>query len=57
MAEIIIFLDTPLHIRRLRIITRFIKQRLGIEKCNYYPTFEMLKKMFKWTNDFEKKEI
>lgn len=55
MAEIIIFLDTPLHIRRLRIITRFIKQKLGIEKCNYNPTFEMLKKMFKWTRDFEKK--
>lgn len=55
MAEIIIFLDTPLHIRRVRIITRFIKQKLGIEKCNYNPTFEMLKKMFKWTSDFEKK--
>lgn len=55
MAEIIIFLDTPLHIRRLRIITRFIKQKLGIEKCNYNPTFEMLKKMFKWTRDFEEK--
>lgn len=55
MAEIIIFLDTPLHIRRVRIITRYIKQKLGIEKCNYNPTFEMLKKMFKWTKDFENK--
>ena len=55
MADKIIFLDTPLYIRRIRIITRFIKQRLGIEKCNYKPTFEMLKMMFKWTNDFEKK--
>ncbi len=43
MADKIIFLDTPLHIRRIRIITRFLKQRFGIEKCNYNPTFKMLK--------------
>lgn len=55
MAEIIIFLDIPLHIRKVRIVTRFIKQKIGIEKCNYNPTFKMLKKMFKWTNDFENK--
>ncbi|WP_460294061.1 P-loop NTPase family protein [Clostridium tertium] len=55
MADKIIFLDTPLHIRRIRIITRFLKQRFGIEKCNYNPTFKMLKNMFKWTNDFEQK--
>ncbi|WP_195266858.1 AAA family ATPase [Clostridium sp. 1001275B_160808_H3] len=55
MADKIIFLDTPLHIRRVRIITRFLKQRFGIEKCNYNPTFEMLKNMYKWTNDFERK--
>lgn len=54
MAETIIFLDTPLIIRKLRIITRFIKQKLGVEKCNYKPTFEMFSLMFKWTNDFEK---
>lgn len=54
MAEIIIFLDTPLRIRKYRIISRFIKQKLGIEKCNYEPTFEMLKLMFKWTYDFER---
>lgn len=55
MAEKIIFLDTPLHIRKVRIITRFIKQKCGIEKCNYEPTFEMVRKMFKWTKDFENK--
>lgn len=25
------------------------------QKCNYNPTFEMLKNMFKWTKDFEGK--
>lgn len=38
----------------MRIITRFIKQIIGREKSNYKPTFEMLKLMFKWTDDFEK---
>ncbi len=55
MADIIIFLDPPLYIRKVRIVTRFIKQKIGVEKCNYEPTFEMLKKMFKWTRDFENK--
>lgn len=49
----IIFMDISLKIRKRRIITRFIKQRLGLEKCNYKPTFEMLRLMFKWTKDFE----
>ncbi len=47
-------MDTSLNIRKLRIITRFIKQIIGIEKCNYKPTFEMLRLMLKWTDDFEK---
>lgn len=54
LTDKIIFLDTPLYKRKLRIITRFIKQKTGREKSNYKPTFEMLKFMFKWTNDFEK---
>lgn len=55
MADIIIFLDTPLYIRKIRIITRFIKQKLRVEKCNYDPTIKMLKNMFKWTESFENK--
>lgn len=54
LADKIIFLDIPLYKRKFRIITRFIKQKIGVEKSNYIPTFEMLKCMFKWTNDFEK---
>ena len=54
LADKIIFLDTPLYKRTFRIITRFIKQKIGVEKSNYKPTFEMLKCMFKWTNDFER---
>ncbi|SET63923.1 Adenylate kinase [Oceanobacillus limi] len=54
MSDTIIFLDPPLWKRRIRILTRFIKQNLGLEKCNYIPNTHMLKMMFKWTRDFER---
>jgi len=54
IADKIIYLDIPLQTRKLRILTRFIKQKLGIEKCNYKPTIKMLKQMYKWTYDYEK---
>lgn len=53
MADKIIFLDTPLWKRRIRILTRFLKQNLGIEKCHYTPDILMLMMMFQWTRDFE----
>lgn len=54
LADKIIYLDISLRTRRIRIFTRYIKQKLGIEKCNYKPTINMLKQMYKWTNDYEK---
>lgn len=54
LADKIIYVDTFLEKRKIRIITRYIKQKLKLEKCNYKPTLEMLKNMYKWTNDFEK---
>lgn len=53
-ADKIIFIDIDKKIRKRRIISRYIKQKLRIEKCNYKPSLEMVKDMFKWTNDFEK---
>ncbi len=53
MADIIIFLDTHLWIRKFRILIRFVKQKLGIEKCHYKSDLKMLKLMYKWTNEFE----
>lgn len=53
LADKIIYLDVPIKIRKRRILFRFIKQKLNIEKCNYKPTVEMLKLMYKWTDDFE----
>ncbi|MCP3026457.1 DNA topology modulation protein FlaR [Halobacillus sp. A5] len=54
-ADIIIFLDTPYTVRTLRIITRFVKQKAGVEKANYKPTLSIFFKMFKWNAHFEKK--
>ena len=53
MADRIIYLDIPVGVRKRRIFMRFIKQLLGIEKCNYKVSLEMLKLMYKWTDDFE----
>ncbi|MEC0227741.1 AAA family ATPase [Paenibacillus alba] len=53
-ADLIIFLDTPYAIRIIRIIRRFILQKLGIEKANYTPTLNIFMKMFKWNAGFEK---
>ncbi len=53
IADKIIFLDTPLWKRKYRILLRYVKQKLGIEKCNYNSDLRMLKSMYKWTKDFE----
>lgn len=53
MADTIIFLDTPLWKRRLRIFVRYVKQKFGFEKCHYKPDLNMLKMMYKWTREFE----
>jgi len=54
MADTIIFLDPPLWKRRIRIITRYLKQQLGLEHSHYKSNLNMLKMMFQWTNDFER---
>ena len=52
-ADTIILLDTPSYVRKYRIATRWIKQRLKLEKANYRPTIKMLSMMYRWSNDFE----
>lgn len=44
----IICLYFPLYILRTRIVFRFLKQKLGIEKASYHVDFRMLRMMFKW---------
>lgn len=54
LADKIIYLDVPKYKRNIRILKRYIKQKLKLEKSNYKPYIKMLKMMFKWSNDFEK---
>ncbi|NDI37134.1 AAA family ATPase [Chengkuizengella sediminis] len=54
-ADLIIFLDTPYPKRMVRIIKRFILQKMGLEKSNYNPTIKIFGKMFQWNSAFEKK--
>lgn len=49
-ADCIIFLDTPYKIRTARIIKRFFKQKIGIEKAHYEPTFSIFLKCFDGIN-------
>lgn len=57
LSDEIIYLDIPKYKRNIRILIRFIKQKLKIENVNYKPDFEMLKNMYKWSNkDEERKE-
>ncbi|WP_240620120.1 AAA family ATPase [Peribacillus acanthi] len=52
-ADLIIFIDTDVKVRKYRIIKRFLRQKLGIEHSNYKPTFSMFKKLFVWNSYFE----
>lgn len=53
MSEKIIYLDIPKRTRNIRILTRYIKQKLKIENANYKPTLKMLKLMYKWSREHE----
>lgn len=52
-ADRIVLIEVPSKIRNYRIIKRWVKQRLGIEKCMYNPGLKMLKGMFKWSKDYD----
>jgi len=52
-ADTVVLLEIPTKIRNYRIIKRWIKQRLGIEKCIYNPRYGMLKCMLQWSKDYD----
>ncbi|MBZ5201893.1 DNA topology modulation protein FlaR [Planomicrobium chinense] len=52
-ADWIIFLDFPPRTRTWRIIKRYIKQTLMLEKANYRQTLRIFFKMFGWNRYFE----
>ena len=52
-ADRIVLLDVPTDVRIFRIIKRWIRQKIGLEKCIYKPQFSMLKNMLKWSHDYD----
>ena len=46
-ADLIIHLDTKSHLRKIRILKRYLKQKMGLESCLYTPNLRILK--FLWT--------
>ncbi|MDD7793219.1 hypothetical protein [Clostridium sp. 'White wine YQ'] len=52
-ADMIVHLIPSIFVRRMRVMTRFFKQKLGIEECLYAPSIHMLKFMFRALNNYE----
>ena len=52
-ADSIILLYPNKYIRIKRIILRYIKQKSGLEKCNYKPGLKLLKRMLNGSSRFE----
>ena len=53
VADMIVHLKPSIFVRRMRVLTRFFKQKLGMEECLYTPSLHMLKFMFKALNNYE----
>lgn len=52
-ADLIIFLDIGMATRRVQIIKRYFKQKAGLERANYTPTLEILKRLYNYNTVFE----
>lgn len=52
-ADTIILLEPSTRIRNYRIVKRWIKQKLRLEKSHYKPKFIMLKCMLQWSKDYD----
>lgn len=53
-ADVIVHLDPSRLVRKFRITSRFIKQKLGLEECLYTPNLKMLKAMYDWSFRYDK---
>lgn len=52
-ADEILLLEPSPAVRRARIVRRWVRQNLRLERCGYRPTLSMLKAMFRWSRDYE----
>lgn len=52
-ADTVLLLEIPRIVREKRILLRWVKQNLGLEKCIYRPRFAMLQAMFRWARNYD----
>jgi adenylate kinase family enzyme len=52
-AEIIIILNPPVWLRHWRIVRRFLRRKLGLERCQKRETLKSLWNLLKWNHAFE----
>ena len=57
VVDQIIFLDYPSKITLKRVKTRYLKQKLGLEKCDYVPDKEMYNNMINWAKNFDRDKL
>lgn len=57
VCDEIIFLDYPTKITLKRIKIRHLKQKIGLEKCDYVPDKEMYNNMIKWCKEFNRDKL
>lgn len=53
-ADVVIFLNMAKRTRTVRIVRRWIRQKLHLEVSRYKPTLRMLIQMYRWSNNDEK---
>lgn len=52
-ADYVVLLEPPAAVRYSRLCLRWLKQRLGLEKSLYRPSFSMLRSMLRWARDYD----
>jgi len=52
-ADTFVLLVPPLTVRLARIMSRWVKQNLGLEACSYQPHLKMIFVLLRWTRDYE----
>lgn len=53
LADTVLLLEFSPAVRRRRIVLRWLKQNLGIEKTIYRPKVAVLRAMFRWTRNYD----
>ncbi|MFC4651650.1 hypothetical protein ACFO26_01830 [Lactococcus nasutitermitis] len=56
-VDTVVLLDLPQKLLKKRIILRFIKQKLHIEKSSYRPSLQMLRAMFTWLKESPREKV